>query len=57
MPTRQYRTQPGDTPVQVNIRMPETLKEALETAAAQNKRSLTAEILYRLEHSLKPTFK
>ncbi|MDR7024807.1 Arc family DNA-binding protein [Pseudomonas peli] len=36
---------------QVNFRMPAELKKKLEEAAAQNKRSTTAEIVARLEAS------
>jgi hypothetical protein len=36
---------------QVNLRMPEALKTALDTAAQGNNRSLTAEIVARLETS------
>lgn len=39
---------------QVNLRMPEALKADLEAAAVKNKRSLTAEIIARLEASLGP---
>lgn len=38
--------------VQVNFRMPETLKAELEIASKANNRSLTAEIVSRLETSL-----
>lgn len=38
--------------VQVNFRMPETLKAELEAASKANNRSLTAEIVDRLEFSL-----
>lgn len=37
--------------VQVNFRMPEALKTALEEAARANKRSVTAELVSRLEAS------
>lgn len=36
---------------QINLRVPAALKERLEEASAQNKRSLTAEIVARLEES------
>ncbi|MES2241893.1 MAG: Arc family DNA-binding protein [Pseudomonadota bacterium] len=36
---------------QVNLRMPEALKEGLDAAAEANKRSLTAEIISRLDAS------
>ncbi|WP_297394053.1 Arc family DNA-binding protein [Hydrogenophaga sp.] len=35
----------------IYMRIPEELKEALDTAAAKNKRSLTAEVVDRLEQS------
>lgn len=38
--------------VQVNFRMPEALKTALEEAARANKRSITAEVVYRLQASI-----
>ncbi len=38
--------------VQVNFRMPEELKAALEKTASANGRSLTAEIVWRLSESL-----
>lgn len=38
--------------VQVNFRMPEALKAALEEAARANKRSITAEVVYRLQASI-----
>ncbi len=41
----------SDQIVQVNFRMPAALKERLEGAAAENKRSLTAEVVERLEGS------
>lgn len=37
---------------QVNIRMPERVKSALEEAARDNGRSLTAEIVHRLQETL-----
>jgi plasmid stability protein len=40
--------------VQTNIRLPEDLKDSLTAAAAKNGRSLTAEIVQRLEHSFTP---
>lgn len=39
---------------QVNIRMSATLKRRLEDAAEASGRSLTAEIILRLEQSLQP---
>ena len=41
---------------QVNFRMPAELKSRLEEAAAQNKRSTTAEIVARLEASFQKSF-
>lgn len=38
--------------VQVNFRMPEALKAELEIASKANNRSLTAEIVSRLEYTL-----
>lgn len=38
--------------VQVNFRMPSRLKERLESAALENSRSLTSEVVFRLEASL-----
>lgn len=43
-----------DTGPQFKLRIPSELKEALVAAAAENKRSLTAEILSRLEASFQP---
>lgn len=40
--------------VQVNFRMPRALKEQLEVAARESSRSLTAEIIYRLELTFGP---
>ncbi|MFC4924554.1 Arc family DNA-binding protein [Delftia deserti] len=40
------------TDPQLNFRIPAELKERLETAAAENKRTLTAELVARLEASL-----
>lgn len=37
---------------QINLRIPEELKEALDKAAALNKRSLTAEVVARLQSTL-----
>ncbi|MGB3290929.1 MAG: Arc family DNA-binding protein [Burkholderiaceae bacterium] len=39
------------TDPQVNFRMPQNLRDMLEDAAKENKRTLTAEIVARLEHS------
>lgn len=39
------------TDPQVNFRMPAELKQKLETAAAENRRSITAELVARLEES------
>jgi hypothetical protein len=36
---------------QVNLRLPAALKERLDEASEQNKRSLTAEVVARLEES------
>lgn len=36
---------------QINLRIPSALKERLEQASAQSKRSLTAEVVARLEES------
>jgi hypothetical protein len=33
------------------LRIPETLKREIEASARENSRSITAEIVYRLEHS------
>lgn len=41
----------GDT--QINIRIPEELKEQLDAAAVKNRRSLTAEVVARLQETLK----
>jgi len=38
---------------QVNFRIPTALKEMVEQSAAENDRSITAEIVYRLENSFK----
>lgn len=40
--------------LQVNFRMPASLKSELEALAKQNRRSLTAEVVARLEESLDP---
>ncbi|MWK54689.1 Arc family DNA-binding protein [Pseudomonas otitidis] len=40
------------TDLQVNFRMPASLKEELEALARANRRSLTAEIVARLERSI-----
>src|SRR3990167_2912893 len=40
--------------LQVNFRMPASLKAALESAAKENHRSLTAELVARLEASFDP---
>lgn len=36
---------------QLRIRVPPELKDALDESAAENNRTLTAEIVYRLQHS------
>jgi hypothetical protein len=36
---------------QINLRIPTALKDRLDDASAQNKRSLTAEVVARLEES------
>lgn len=41
----------SDEIVQVNFRMPAALKERLEDAAASNHRTVTAELVARLERS------
>ncbi|WP_456282740.1 Arc family DNA-binding protein [Cupriavidus sp. JZ107] len=43
------------TDPQVNLRMPADLKERLEVTARENNRSLTAEIVARLEGSFDPS--
>ena len=40
------------TDPQLNFRIPAELKKRLEKAAAENQRTLTAELVNRLEHSL-----
>lgn len=40
--------------LQVNFRIPAELKKALEDAAERNKRSITAELVTRLEESFRP---
>jgi predicted transcriptional regulator len=40
--------------IQINIRLPADLKERLEQAASENKRSTTAEIAARLDASFDP---
>lgn len=40
--------------IQINIRLPADLKERLEQAASDNKRSTTAEIAARLDASFDP---
>jgi hypothetical protein len=42
--------------LQVNIRMPAELKAAIESAAADSKRSMNAEIVARLEQSFTKIF-
>ncbi|WP_399696550.1 Arc family DNA-binding protein [Xenophilus sp.] len=42
------------TDPQINLRIPADLKDALDAEAAKNKRSLTAEVVARLEASLGP---
>jgi len=42
------------TDPQLNFRIPTELKERLEAAAAENKRSLTGELIARLEQSFTP---
>lgn len=39
---------------QVNFRIPTKLKEEIEKAAQENERSITAEIVHRLEQSFEP---
>jgi hypothetical protein len=43
------------TDPQVNFRIPAELKEKLEAAAAENKRSVTAELVARLQESFAPS--
>lgn len=43
------KTYPSQTLKQVLLRIPEEMRDALETAAKENGRSLTAEVLARLE--------
>lgn len=43
------------TDPQVNFRIPASLKEKLEAAAFENKRTLTAELISRVEASFEPT--
>lgn len=38
--------------VQVNFRMPEALRERLKEVAQDNRRSMNAEIIYRLEQAI-----
>lgn len=38
---------------QINLRIPGALKDRLDDASAQNKRSLTAEVVARLEESFR----
>ena len=40
---------------QINLRIPQELKERVEAAAVNNKRSMNAEIAARLEESFRPT--
>ncbi|MDO4896321.1 MAG: Arc family DNA-binding protein [Moraxella sp.] len=40
--------------VQVNFRMPQDLKDRLEQSAKENGRSITSELVIRLESSFKP---
>lgn len=42
---------------QVNFRIPTKLKEEIEKAAQENERSITAEIVHRLEQSFEPEVK
>lgn len=39
---------------QVNFRMPQELKDRLEQSAKENGRSITSELVIRLENSFKP---
>lgn len=39
----------NDTEVQTNLKIPKSLKEKLKTAAKENRRSMTAELVARLE--------
>ena len=41
--------------IPLQVRMPEALRRKLAKAAEDNKRSLNAEIVWRLEHSIEPT--
>ena len=42
---------------QVNFRIPTKLKEEIEKAAQESERSITAEIVHRLEQSFEPEVK
>jgi len=42
---------------QVNFRIPTKLKEEIEKAAQESERSITAEIVHRLEKSFEPDLK
>lgn len=39
---------------QINLRIPQELKDALDAASIENKRSLTSEVVTRLEESIAP---
>lgn len=43
----------GDETVKLLLRLPESLRDALKRWAATNRRSVTAEIVYRLERSVR----
>jgi len=42
-----------DTEVQTNLKIPKSLKEKLKIAAKENHRSMTAELIARLQESFK----
>lgn len=43
-----------DTEVQANLKIPKSLKEKLKEAAKENHRSMTAEVVARLQESFEP---
>lgn len=43
----------GDETVKLLLRLPESLRDALKKWASANRRSVTAEIVYRLERSVR----
>ncbi len=44
-----------DTEVQTNLKIPKSLKEKLKAAAKENRRSMTAELIARLESTFEET--